>query len=205
MTGTRNVYVVDDDSMIRRSLVFYLSTLEFAVRPFAGGQDFLDAMTTLAPGCVILDIRMPELDGLQVLQAMEPQLAQFPTIVMTGHGDVATAVTAMKLGATDFIEKPYAEEPLLATLERCLVLLDEHRVETQERDEARAALDRLSPRERDVLEGLRNGLSNKAIAQRLNLSVRTVEMHRANMMDRLSVRSIGDALRLAYRAAPAPG
>jgi two-component system response regulator FixJ len=200
MSDKRHVYVVDDDSMIRRSLVFYLSTMGYDARPYVGGSDFLDDAPTLAPGCVVLDVRMPELDGLQVLQALGPRLAQFSVIVMTGHGDVATAVAAMKLGATDFIEKPYAEEPLLATLERCFAQLNEQSAALRERDEARAALARLSPREREVLDGLISGLPNKLIAQQLDLSVRTVEMHRARMMERLDVKSIGDALRLAYRA-----
>lgn len=200
MSSQRSVYVVDDDSMIRRSLVFYLGTVGYRARPFLNGSDFLDEAPSLAPGCVVLDIRMPEMDGIQVLQSLHGRLDELPVIVMTGHGDVATAVAAMKYGATDFIEKPYDEELLLATLERCFAHLDRSSAAARERADARAAIEQLTPREREVLDALADGLPNKTIAQRLDLSVRTVEMHRARMMERLDVNSLGDALRLFFQA-----
>jgi two-component system response regulator FixJ len=145
-------------------------------------------------------VRLPGVDGLQVLEAMHDRLAQFPVIVMTGHGDVATAVRAMKLGASDFHEKPFDEAALLDTLARLFAALDKQVEADDHQAAAQARLALLTKRELDVLRGLAAGLPNKLLAYELGLSVRTVEMHRANMMTRLGVRSLPEALRLAYLA-----
>jgi len=202
--GIRTVYVVDDDSMIRRSTVFFLSAAGYVARASISGKDFLDEVETLAPGCVLLDIRMPDIDGLQVIEALGERLVQLPVVVMTGHGDVATAVRAMKLGASDFLEKPFDEDTLLATLERTFDILEDHVSFGNKRSDAQALLDKLTQREGDVLSGLVAGLSNKALAFQLDLSVRTVEMHRANMMDRLGVKTFPEAVRVAFHAGLIP-
>lgn len=200
MTLTRQVYVVDDDSMVRSSTAYFLAASGLGARMFRSGQEFLDALPGLDPGCVLLDVRLPGIDGLQVLEAMHDRLAQFPVIVMTGHGDVATAVRAMKLGASDFHEKPFDEAALLDTLARLFAMLDKQVEADDHQAAAQARLALLTRREVDVLRGLAAGLPNKVLAYELGLSVRTVEMHRANMMTRLGVRSLPEALRLAYLA-----
>lgn len=200
MTLTRQVYVVDDDAMVRSSTAYFLAASGHAARMWRSGQEFLDELPVLSPGCVLLDVRLPGVDGLQVLEAMHDRLAQFPVIVMTGHGDVATAVRAMKLGASDFHEKPFDEAALLDTLARLFAALDKQVEADDHQAAAQARLALLTKRELDVLRGLAAGLPNKLLAYELGLSVRTVEMHRANMMTRLGVRSLPEALRLAYLA-----
>lgn len=200
MIESGQVYVIDDDAMVRRSTIFSLASAGYAARPFLGGGDFVEELPVLKPGCVMLDVRMPHMDGFQVLAAMHDKVASFPTVVITGHGDVASAVRAMKLGASDFLEKPFEDQALFDILERLFRTLSVQAEGSRDRADAERRLASLSPREVDVLRGLANGLQNKVLAGQLGLSVRTVEMHRANLMDRLGVRSLADALRLAFRA-----
>lgn len=196
----RHVYVVDDDLGIRRSTVLFLWAAGFEPRPFASGADFLDAAPDLRPGAVLLDVRMPVMDGSEVLVRLDGLRHRLPVIVMTGHGDVRTAVAAMKLGAFDFVEKPYDEASLLDLLDVLFSGLREQVRLAEEVSVAKERLSSLSPRGVDALRGLVEGLSNKEIAARLGLSVRTVEMHRAKMLDRLAVSSSSEALKLAIRA-----
>lgn len=198
------VYVVDDDPMIRRSLSFALTTAGFSVRPFVSGRDFVEALSTLQPGCVLLDLRMPDMDGFVVLESLGDRRVDLPVVVMTGHGDVATAVKAMKAGARDFIEKPCADEVLLAVLKSAFDSLAESVPGAVSRTEAKARLRTLTAREFEVLRALAGGLPNKLIADRLGLSVRTVEMHRGNMMVRLRLGSLAELLRLAFAAEVEP-
>ena len=199
-SGLPIVYVIDDESEVRRSLGFFLKTAGFLPRPYLSGQDFLADAADLAPGCVLLDIRMPELSGLDVIERLGSRRGQLPVIVMTGHGDIATAVRAMKLGAIDFLEKPFEEEVMVTALRRGFDMLDQQsEAERMQRDALRR-IDMLTPRERDVLALLTEGKSNKEVAIALDLSVRTVEMHRAAMFERLGVRSLPEALTLAFRA-----
>jgi two-component system, LuxR family, response regulator FixJ len=196
----RPVYVIDDDHMFRKSLVFYLSTQGYAARSFSGGVEFLAEARSLPPGCVVLDLRMPGMDGLQVLREMADLLEQLPVVFMTGHGEIATAVAAMREGAFDFLEKPCEEDQLLEAISGAFAQLDQDMTVSEERRRAQGAMDKLTARERDVLNGLARGQSNKIIAEILGLSVRTVEMHRAGMMDRLRVRTLSDALRIYHTA-----
>lgn len=200
MSTNRAVYVIDDESAIRRSTTYFLATVGMEARPYDGGQSFLEELPDLKPGCVLLDVRMPDIDGFQVLEAMSKWLDRFPVVVMTGHGDVATAVRAMKLGARDFLEKPFEEEAMLGMLEHALADLEVHMPIAKERRAAEMLAQQLTQREKDVLCGLIEGYSNKSLAFRLGLSVRTVEMHRANMMDRLNAKSFSEAIRIAYLA-----
>lgn len=194
------VHVIDDDRDVRRSISFMLGTANIPSRPFASGTDFIDSLTTLEPGCVLLDIRMPDVDGFDVMAAMAKHGIDWPVIVMTGHGEVSVAVRAMKLGAIDFIEKPFDEEVLLAGLERSFECLQEREEKSERVRSAQQRTDLLTAREREVLEGLMAGLPNKLIARQLGISLRTVEMHRANMMDRLQVNSLAEALTTAVQA-----
>ena len=198
------VYVVDDDRDVRRSLSFMLGASDLRSHPFASGEDFLEALADLEPGCILLDLRMPQMDGFHVMTELEKRDVDWPVIVMTGHGEVPVAVRAMKLGAIDFIEKPFSEEALLACFGTAFSLLDEREATGRRRREARDRVGQLTARENDVLRGLLAGESNKQLATRLGISLRTVEMHRGNMMERLQASSLAEALTTALEGGLKP-
>lgn len=200
----KRVYVVDDDRMTRRALTFSLSTAGFEALAFISGQDFLDALDSLLPGCVLLDIRMPDLDGLSVLRRIGERAGRFPVVIITGHGDIETAVRAMKLGARDFLEKPIPDAALLEVLENVFALLPVLAAADAEREQAMTSIANLTPRERQLLRALMTGLPNKTAAQLLNISVRTIEMHRSNLMHRLGAGSLAGAIRIAILAGLEP-
>ena len=200
MTNNRLVHIVDDEEAIRRSASFMLKTSGYAVETWPSGVAFLKEAHRVEPGCVLLDVRMPEMDGLEVQRTLAERGITLPVIVLTGHGDVSIAVQAMKAGAVDFIEKPFEKAVLTAAIEIAF-----KRLTTADHNATRAAdaavlLARLTPREYDVLKGLVDGLPNKTIAYDLGISPRTVEVHRANLMAKLDVRSLSDALRIAFVA-----
>jgi len=194
------VYVVDDDRDVRRSLSFMLAADDIRSYPFASGSDFLEALPDLDPGCVLLDLRMPEMDGFAVMGGMADRFVDWPVIVMTGHGEVPVAVKAMKQGAIDFIEKPFTEETLQVSLNNGMALLEAREASGQRRRRAHERIKTLTSREKEVLQSLLAGQSNKSIAKQLGISLRTVEMHRGNMMDRLQVGSLAEALTLAIES-----
>ena len=194
------VYIVDDDSMVRRSLSFLLSTSGFGTRAFASGRDFLDEVDMLATGCVLLDIRMPGLDGLAVLEELGTRVQRFAVVAMTGHGDVDIAVRAMKRGARDFLEKPFTDAVLIETLTTLVRVLPRQIGAHAGSKDAAARVALLTPREQEVLHGLLAGLPNKVMADKLGISVRTVEMHRGNLMERMGVKSLAEAVRIAIAA-----
>ena len=198
--SSQHVYVVDDDRDVRRSISFMLGTAGLNSRPFASGADFLESFSELDAGCILLDIRMPEIDGFAVMAELASRGVDWPVLVMTGHGEVSIAVRAMKLGAVDFIEKPFDEGLLLSSLERAFGLLRDRGEKAERRRQAQERIGWLTAREREVLQGLMAGLPNKVLARRLGISLRTVEMHRANMMDRLQASSLAEALTLAVQA-----
>lgn len=200
----RIVHLVDDDEAIRRSAGFMLKTSGYLVKSYASGVELLKEKE-LAEGCILLDVRMPEMDGLQVQQALKAQGIAFPVIVMTGHGDVGVAVQAMKAGAVDFIEKPFEKAVLLGAIEEGFARIEQADRSHARAEEARVRLQALTPRERDVLEGLVRGHPNKTIAYDLDISPRTVEIHRANLMSKLGVASLSEALRIAFAAAAGEG
>ena len=202
--SAQHVHVVDDDRDVRCSISFMLNAADLKSRPFASGADFLGSIDELQPGCVLLDVRMPEIDGFQVMSELAAKGIEWPVVVMTGHGEVSVAVRAMKLGAVDFIEKPFEEDVLMGSLERALVLLKDRGEKAERRRVAQDRIAVLSAREREVLQGLMAGLPNKMLARRLDISLRTVEMHRANMMDRLQVGSLAEALTLGVQAGVEP-
>lgn len=194
------VHLVDDDDAIRRSAGFMLKTSGFLVRTYESGGDLLKGAAKLEPGCILLDIRMPGMDGLEVQQALKEKGIALPVIIMTGHGDVSLAVKAMKAGAVDFIEKPFEKAVLLSAIEQGIDRLERSSSVRERSRDAEVRLQVLTPRERDVLAGLANGLPNKTIAYDLGISPRTVEIHRANLMTKLEVRSLSEALRIAFAA-----
>jgi two-component system response regulator FixJ len=200
MTPRSRVYIVDDDEAVRDSLGFQMQTAGYQVTTFASAADFLREAATLATGCLILDVRMPEIDGIELQSRLNELKLNFPIIMITGHGDVALAVRAMKAGAVDFVEKPFSEQAILESIG-----LAQNRAEPSGRMNAEAAtalarLALLTPREREVLEGLIAGQPNKVIAFELGLSSRTVEAHRARVMDKLQARSLSELVRLALAA-----
>lgn len=196
----RLVHLVDDDEAIRRSASFMLRTSGLVVKTYASGVELLDACPDLPQGCILLDVRMPEMSGLEVQQALRERGVRLPVIVMTGHGDVTVAVQAMKAGAVDFIEKPFEKAVLLSALEEGFARLDKNGRSAARAEEAGSRLDVLTAREREVLEGLVRGHPNKTIAYDLGISPRTVEIHRANVMTKLGVSSLSEALRIAFAA-----
>lgn len=199
MLSDKIVYVIDDDPAMRDSLDFLLDSAGFKVALFDSAVSFLDAIPGLGFGCVISDVRMPGLDGIALLKRLKNDNKKFPVIIMTGHGDVPLAVEAMKLGAIDFLEKPFEDERLLTTLNVALSsAVDERKGEAVAADVA-SRIASLTPRERQVMEGLVAGLSNKLIARDYNISPRTIEVYRANVMTKMQAGSISELVRLAMR------
>jgi len=197
MTTERLVHIVDDDASVRRAAALLLRTQGFLVESHASGVAFLDRMKDLRPGCVLLDVRMPEVDGIGVLEQLGKTEFDWPVIIMTAHGDIATAVAAMRLGARNFIEKPFEEDTLMLALDDGFALLSRKDELDLTVAAAMARLECLTPREREVLDGLAAGQTNKMIAIDLGISPRTVEIHRANLMDKLGVQTLPQALRIA--------
>ena len=194
------VYVVDDDEAMRHSLEFLLGSADFEVTLFDSAQAFLAALSALEFGCVVSDVRMPGIDGIEMLRRLKAQHCRFPVIIMTGHGDVPLAVEAMKLGAVDFLEKPFDDSVLISMVQSGL-----RRAEPEARNEALTReiairVESLSPRERQVMDGLVAGLSNKAIAREYDISPRTIEVYRANVMTKMQAGSLSELVRLAMRA-----
>jgi two-component system, LuxR family, response regulator FixJ len=198
--NNRIVHLVDDDESIRRSASFMLRTSGFVVKTYASGIELLKEPRTIAPGCILLDVRMPGLDGIEVQKALQDEGVLHPVIVMTGHGDVTVAVQAMKQGAVDFIEKPFERAVLLGAIEAGFERLEMSSKRLARAEEARVRLQALTSRELDVMKGLVRGHPNKTIAYDLGISPRTVEIHRANLMTKLDVASLSEALRIAFTA-----
>lgn len=200
MTVERLVHIVDDDGSVRRSTSVFLRTQGYAVESHSSGVAFLEAAESLRPGCVLLDVRMPEIDGIAVLERMRAAGMDFPVVVMTAHGDISTAVTAMRKGARNFIEKPFEQVTIMQALEEAFALAEQADAQRLTAAAAISRIETLTPRERDVLEGLAAGQTNKMIALAHGISPRTVEIHRANMMEKLGVHTLPEALRIALTA-----
>lgn len=202
--GPKIAYVVDDDPTFRRSLLLLLEAAGWAVQDFSCGEDFLAEVDQLRPGVLLLDLRMPGMSGLDLLEKGGARLLNFAIIILTGHGDVDAAVRALKGGAVDFLEKPFDGLQLLAMLDSNLAqLLNSLEFARRER-EAVARVGQLSNRERDVLSGLLAGAPHKAIARHLGISDRTVEMYRNNMVRKLGAKSTNEALHLGMLAKVQP-
>jgi two-component system response regulator FixJ len=200
MSNKVKVYVIDDDEAMRDSLNFLLDSAGLEVTLFEAAQQFLDALPGLEFGCVVSDVRMPGIDGIELLKRMKARQSKLPILIMTGHGDVPLAVEAMKLGAVDFLEKPFEDDRLTAMIETAI-----RQAEPAAKDEAvtqdiAARVATLSPRERQVMEGLIAGHSNKLIARDYDISPRTIEVYRANVMTKMQAGSLSELVRLAMRA-----
>lgn len=193
MTDTR-VHLIDDDADVRDSLAFLLSTADINATTYDSASGFL-AVAESARGCVITDIRMPEIDGMELVRRLKAMGVNLPIIVITGHGDVPLAVEAMKAGVTDFIEKPFDEDVILGAVRQALKARAELAAAAGERTEIQERIKALSPREHQVLEGLVAGKANKVIAYDLDISPRTVEIYRAHVMTKMQARSLSELVR----------
>lgn len=200
MPNKGNVYVIDDDPAMRDSLEFLLGSADFDVTLFESGLSFLDALPATDFGCILSDVRMPGIDGIALLKRLKADGNRLPVLIMTGHGDVPLAVEAMKLGAIDFIEKPFEDDRLIGMIEAALRQAREGARSEAVTQDIAARIESLSPRERQVMDGLVAGLSNKVIAREFDISPRTIEVYRANVMTKMQASSLSELVRLAMRA-----
>jgi len=194
------IYVIDDDDAVRNSLEFLLKTAGINVRGFESAKTFLDILPGISSGCIITDVRMPEITGIDLLRRVKEFNADLPVIVITGHGDISLAVEAMKIGAVDFLEKPFDDDLLLAAVRSALNRDADAAKRKADLGEIGEKLAALSNRERQVLDGLVAGNANKVIAFDLGISPRTVEIYRANLMTKMAANSLSDLVRMAMVA-----
>jgi two-component system response regulator FixJ len=200
MSVSKLVHLIDDDEDVRRAVAFLLGTAGLAVKVYDSASTFLEKCDDFGSGCIVSDVRMPGIDGLELLRRLNQKGSRLPVVVMTGHADVALAVAAMKEGAVDFIEKPFSDEVLLAAIqvafdrEKKTVSSDTHVAEVRKR------LTSLTVREKEVLDGLLAGHPNKTIAYDLGISPRTIEVHRANVMTKMVASSLSELVRMVISA-----
>jgi two-component system response regulator FixJ len=200
MPNRGKVYVIDDDDAMRDSLNFLLESAGFDVTLFESALRFLEALPSLDFGCVVSDVRMPGLDGIELLKRMKADHSPLPIVIMTGHGDIPLAVEAMKLGAVDFLEKPFEDDRLIGMIETAIRQAEPAAKSEAVTHDIAARIATLSPRERQVMDGLIAGLSNKLIARDYDISPRTIEVYRANVMTKMQANSLSELVRLAMRA-----
>lgn len=198
MTGISTIYVVDDHEAVRDSLAMLLSTEGLVVQQFGCGADFLSALDPEQHGCVLLDLRLPDMTGIEVQKRLTDMGAKVQTIMISGYGDIPMAVKAMKSGALDFIEKPYSDEAILESIRRAVIYIEKARAHESSSSEVAYRLSCLTPREHDVLLALVAGHPNKVIAGDLGISPRTVEIHRARVMSKMQARSLSHLVRMAF-------
>jgi FixJ family two-component response regulator len=194
------VFVVDDDDAVRTSLRLLLKSVGLPVETFGSAQEFLDAFDADRAGCLVLDIRMPGMSGLELQQKLNEIHAITPIVFITGHGDVPMAVEAMQHGAVDFIQKPFRDQDLIDRINQALERDKENRAGLKERDAIRRRMEQLTPREREVLDLVTQGKANKVIAGDLNVSQRTVEIHRARVMEKMGASSLAHLVRMVIEA-----
>jgi len=200
MSHRGKVYVIDDDEAMRDSLDFMLGAADFHVTVFESPHQFLDTLSGIEFGCVVSDVRMPGIDGIELLKRLRASKSVFPVVIMTGHGDVPLAVEAMKLGAIDFLEKPFEDDRIIGMIEMALRQAEASAQGEAMTHDIASRIATLSPRERQVMDGLVAGLSNKQIARDYEISPRTIEVYRANVMTKMQAASLSELVRLAIRA-----
>ena len=194
------VHVIDDDDSARHSLEFLIDCAGISVRAYASAREFLEAVPELQHGCIITDVRMPEMNGIELIARLKELDVSDPVIVITGHADVPMAIQAMKQGVHDFIEKPFSDEAILGAIRSAMSQASDRLEKQAQRDEVKARMETLSQREREVLGGLVEGHANKVIAFDLDISARTVEVYRANVMSKMKARSLSELVRMVTLA-----
>ncbi|WP_269619580.1 response regulator transcription factor [Zhongshania sp. BJYM1] len=200
MTKEATVYLVEDDEAVRDSLQMVLESVGHKVISYSRADTFLEDYTTEMAGCMVLDIRMPGMNGMELQRQLNTRNSILPIIFVTGHGDVPMAVDAMQRGAVDFVQKPYREEELLGKIQQAIAADAENRADLEEKHKIRAKLSDLTPRESQVMELMIEGKANKVIAYDLDISQRTVEIHRARVMEKMGVRSLAHLVRMVMAA-----
>ena len=190
------VHIVDDEEPVRKSLAFLLTMVGFTVRVHDSATSFLAAASSIGKACLVTDLRMPDMSGVELLERLNRQNSMIPAIVITGHGDVPMAVAAMKAGAADFIEKPFEDEVLIEAIKKAASRLDDSETRVEDVTVLRSHLEQLSERERQVMTLVVSGLPNKTIGYNLSISPRTVEVHRANIMSKMQARSLPELVRM---------
>ena len=200
MDAKGRVYIIDDDDAVRDSLTVQLDAAGYEVESFPSAVGFLEVAASASPGCIISDVQMPDMDGMELQRRLSEMNLDFPVVIMTGHGDVALAVRAMKAGAVDFIEKPFEERAMLESIELAQSRFAAQRASAAAGAVAREKLDLLTPREREVFDAMVRGKQNKMIAFDLDISPRTVEVHRSRVLEKLGARSLSEVVRLALAA-----
>ncbi|MFT7404626.1 response regulator transcription factor [Zhongshania sp.] len=200
MTIEATVYLVEDDEAVRDSLQMVLESVGHKVASYSRADAFLEDYTTEMAGCMVLDIRMPGMNGMELQRQLNTRHSILPIIFVTGHGDVPMAVDAMQRGAVDFVQKPYREEELLGKIQQAIAADTENRADLEEKHKIRAKLSDLTPRETQVMELMIEGKANKVIAYDLDISQRTVEIHRARVMEKMRVRSLAHLVRMVMAA-----
>jgi RNA polymerase sigma factor (sigma-70 family) len=199
MAAQQTVYVVDDDAAMRKSLRWLVESVGLKVETYSSAGEFLDAVDHRMIGCVVLDVRMPGMSGLDLQEQLKERHISLPVIIITGHADVPMAVRALKAGAYDFIEKPFNDQVLLERVQRALEDGEEERMVEERRKQIDAKIDTLTPRERQVMEMVVNGMANKQVAAELGLSEKTIEVHRKHVMDKMQAGNVADLIRMAMR------
>ena len=199
------VFVVDDDESVRSSLRFLLRSVSLESRAFASASEFLEDYDPAQPGCLVLDVRMPGMSGLELQQQLNLRGAVIPVIFITGHGDIPMAVEAMQHGATDFLQKPFRDQDLIDRIQSALAKDAKARAALDQHESIRARLDSLTPREREVLALMAHGKPNKVMAHELGVSQRTVEIHRARVMEKSGAASLAQLVRMLMDVAPGTG
>jgi len=200
MNNQPTVFVVDDNQAMRNSLKWLIESVGLRVESFASADEFLQCYYPGRPGCLLLDVRMPGMGGLELQEFLLERKIRIPVVIITGHGDVPMAVRAMKAGAIDFIEKPFNDDLLLASIRNAIDLDGRQRELQGERSEIAARLAQLTPREQEVMDMVTEGASNKEIAQALGVSAKTVEAHRARVMEKMEASSLADLVKMALTA-----
>lgn len=197
---TSTVYIIDDDRMARESLKWLIESAGLPVQVHENGLDFLDQVDAALSGCVLLDVRMPDINGMELFAKLKQRDIMLPVIIVTGHADVAMAVRAMKAGAYDFIEKPYNDALMLERVQNAITYDQDNRRDHQRVTAIKACADQLTPREQEVMRYVLNSTQNKVIASELGISIKTVELHRANLMAKMQARTSTELVRLALIA-----
>jgi FixJ family two-component response regulator len=197
MTNEPTVFVVDDDDAVRRFLTGLIQSIDLKVEAYASAKDFLDAYEPNRPGCLLLDVRMPGMSGLELQRELAERSIDLQVVILTGHGNVPVAVQAMKAGAVDFIEKPFNNELLLDRIQTAVAQSLRSDIEREKHGKTLRRLDTLTPRERQVFALVVTGETNKSIAHRLKISEKTVEIHRANVMRKMRARSLASLVHMA--------